>query len=152
MFQRANIRPAQDADVNQISDLVQRTIRISNGRDYSAAVIERVANNFTTGMVHEFLRQRAVLVAHDAEKIVGTAGLQGDVVRTVFVLPEMQGLGIGRQLMDAIETLANREGVPILRVPASLTARSFYARLGYVEINEVLHGEERTIVMEKVLG
>ena len=152
MAQIINIRLAQDGDADHISALVQHTIRVSNSQDYSAAIIDRVADSFSAEAVLGLIRQRVVFVAVDAENLVGTASLDGEVVRRVFVHPEMQGRGIGHRLMNAIEALANQQGVVALRVPASLTAKPFYARLGYVEIKEVLYGEERTVVMEKCLG
>ncbi|WP_342355312.1 GNAT family N-acetyltransferase [Rhizobium changzhiense] len=73
-------------------------------------------------------------------------------MRTVFVSPIAQGRGIGRRLMQTVEAAAFANGIKALQVPASLTARNFYARLGYNEVREVLFGEERTFVMEKQIG
>ena len=146
------IRPAQKSDVGQISRLVQKTIRISNAQDYPKAVIDRVVANFSTDTVQHLLTIRTVLVAIQDDVAVGTASLDGEVVRTVFVAPEVQGQGVGRCLMNAIEAIADLEGTTVLQVPASLTARPFYARLGYIEVRDVLHGEERTVIMEKRIG
>lgn len=54
--------------------------------------------------------------------------------------------------MQTVEAAAFANGIKALQVPASLTARNFYARLGYNEVREVLFGEERTFVMEKQIG
>ncbi|UVM19956.1 GNAT family N-acetyltransferase [Pseudomonas wadenswilerensis] len=78
------------------------------------------------------------------------ASLQGNVVRSVFVVPGLQGTGVGRALMQAIEDLARQTGQALLRVPSSITAEAFYARLGYAKVREVMEGEERVIVMERV--
>lgn len=151
MDHTVRVRPAQDADAEPISKLVQKTVRISNAQDYSASVIERVAENFSAETVRGFLLSRVVLVACRGATILGTASLDRDVVRTVFVSPEAQGQGIGQQLMEAVEAIAVRGGVAALQVPATLTAKLFYARLGYREVREVSHGEERTVVMAKIL-
>lgn len=92
-----------------------------------------------------------VFVALADNRVVGTASLDGQVVRTVFVRPRLQGQGIGRQLMNAVEQTAKRLGVEILSVPSSVTAARFYRRLGYSVVRETFHGEERTIVMERRL-
>ena len=149
MERNLKIRPAQESDASQISGLVQETIRISNAQDYSKAVVERVVANFSTDTVQHLLKSRIVLVADQDEVIVGTASLEGDIVRTVFVDPEVQGLGIGRRLMDAIELLAAKKGTVVRQVPSSLTARLFYAQLGYIEVRDDFHDEERTVIMEK---
>lgn len=147
----ADIRAAGDEDAGGIGLLIRKTIRISNAGDYPPAVIARVAKNFSESAVRAMLLRRRVLVAVEAGAVVGTAGLDGDVVRSVFVEPSRQGAGVGRGLMAAIETLAREAGAPRLLVPASLTAQGFYARLGYEVVREETHGEERTIVMAKSL-
>jgi len=81
------LRTAQETDADQISALVQRTVRISNSQDYSAAVIARVAGRFAAETVLGFPKSREVMVACHGEAIVGTARLDGDVVRAVFVAP-----------------------------------------------------------------
>lgn len=53
--------------------------------------------------------------------------------------------------MARIENAALEHGVEALLVPSSLTAESFYARLGYSLLREQLHGEERTLIMTKPL-
>ena len=85
-------------------------------------------------------------------QLVGTASLDGATVRSVFVKPRLQGRGIGRALMDHIEALAAARGVGSLSVPASVTARQFYQRLGYSTVREVLEGDEPIIVMRKALS
>lgn len=47
---------------------------------------------------------------------------------------------------------ATSAGIKALRVPSSITAEGFYRTLGYEKIRDELHGEERTIVMEKSLS
>jgi len=53
--------------------------------------------------------------------------------------------------MRAIEDLAAEMGRSELSLLASITAQGFYARLGYEPVQDVLHGEERTILMRKPL-
>ena len=74
------------------------------------------------------------------------------MVRTVFVLPEVQGRGVGSLLMAEIEKAARSLGVTTLVIPSSLTAEGFYARLGFRTVRESHHGDERTIVMERQLA
>ncbi|WP_375077462.1 MULTISPECIES: GNAT family N-acetyltransferase [unclassified Pseudomonas] len=128
-----------------------QTLRLSNAADYPPQVIERVAANFDAAGVRGLLESRQVFVALDDERVVATASLAGDVVRSVFVLPEMQGRGVGKALMRYIEGVARAAGVQLLRVPASLTAVPFYAALGYTVIREVVEGDERTQVMAREL-
>lgn len=149
MEQNTIVRPANASDADEISKVVQKTIRISNAKDYSDAVIERLVANFATVAIQSLLKRRIVLVATQNEAIVGTASFDGDEVRTVFVVPEKQGLGIGRLLMEAIEAGAFVEGTTVLQVNSSLTAKPFYARIGFSKVRDALYEDERTVIMEK---
>ncbi|MFI7837065.1 GNAT family N-acetyltransferase [Pseudomonas asiatica] len=146
-----HVRPATSRDAVAISRVVIAALRESNSRDYPPDVIDQVEQSFSPEAITIQLMKRKVFVALLSENIVGTAGLDGDVVRSVFVDPAHQKGGIGRHLMDVIHTTAASAGVGVVRVPSSITAESFYTALGYQKIRDEFHGAERTIVMEKRL-
>ncbi len=145
------VRPAVDDDTAAISRVVIAALRRSNSQDYSPDIIARIECSFAPEAIGVLLGKRKVFVAVLGTTIIGTASLDDEVVRSVFVDPEYQGGGVGRQLMDVIHATAARDGVQALRVPSSMTAEAFYAALGYRKIRDAFHGAERTIVMEKQL-
>jgi GNAT superfamily N-acetyltransferase len=145
------IRPAGIADAEAISRLVTHTLRMSNAADYSPAIIDGVVANFTPAHIASRMHGRRVWVASREDGIIGTASLDGDVVRTVFVDPGHQGTGVGAALMRHVEAHAAATAIALLTVPSSLTAQGFYAHLGYRAVREAFHGDERTIVMVKDL-
>ncbi|PHX32541.1 acetyltransferase [Pseudomonas syringae pv. syringae] len=146
-----HVRPATGEDTTAISRVVIAALRESNSRDYSPDVIAQVERSFAPEAVSALLDNRKIFVALLGENITGTASLDGEVVRSVFVDPSYQGGGIGRQLMNAIHATAVSAGIGALRVPSSITAEKFYAALGYQKIRDEFYGAERTIVMEKRL-
>nr|WP_168172903.1 GNAT family N-acetyltransferase [Pseudomonas sp. PA27(2017)] len=145
------IRQAREADADAISDVIVQALRLSNAADYPPQVIERVAANFDAAGVRRLMASREIFVALDGARVVATASLAGDVVRSVFVLPELQGRGVGKALMRYVEGVAQAAAVQCLRVPASLTAVPFYSALGYAVVREVVDGDERTFVMVREL-
>ena len=146
-----HVRPATSRDAVAISRVVIAALRESNSQDYPPDVIAQVEQSFSPEAITTRLTKRKVFVALFGENIIGTAGLDGDVVRSVFVDPAHQKGGIGRHLMDVIHTTAASAGVGAVRVPSSITAERFYTALGYQKIRDEFHGAERTIVMEKRL-
>ncbi|EJZ57788.1 GNAT family N-acetyltransferase [Pseudomonas sp. MWU13-2625] len=146
-----HVRPATSRDAAAISRVVITTLRESNSQDYPPDVIAQVEQSFYPEAITTQLTKRKVFVALLGENIIGTAGLDGDVVRSVFVDPAHQKRGIGRYLMDFIHTTAASAGIGTVRVPSSITAERFYTALGYQKIRDEFHGAERTIVMEKRL-
>ena len=86
-----------------------------------------------------------LLVAEQADTIVGTAQLQGAMrpngrhraeVAKVLVQPSCQRLGIGRHLMLAIEHEARKEGrsLLVLDTRAGDASNQLYRSMGYVEV------------------
>lgn len=145
------VRPAEPGDAGEISALIVATLRGSNAGDYPPEVIDRVAADFAPGPVRRMIGRRRVLAACDGGRILGTAALEGEAVRSVFVLPAAQGRGVGSALMAEIIRMAERDAIATLRLNSSLTARGFYERLGFAATGESLFGEERTVVMVRGL-
>lgn len=145
------IHIAKDADASAISETIIKTLCESNARDYSSEIIDRVIESFSPSKILRLLAERQVLVATLDSRIVATASLDRDVVRSVFVDSSFQGRGIGRQLMERIQSLAIDAGFNLLRVPSSVTAEGFYASLGFKKIRDEFHQTERTIIMAKTL-
>jgi N-acetylglutamate synthase-like GNAT family acetyltransferase len=147
-----DIRPAQAGDAADISRVIIRALRETNAKDYTPNIIARVELSFSSAAVERLIDQRDVFVAEMDNRVVGTASLDGQALRTMFVLPNVQGRGIGRLLVQRIERVARERQLAILTVPATVTAEAFYARLGFTAVREAYHGEERTIVMERLLS
>jgi GNAT superfamily N-acetyltransferase len=84
---------------------------------------------------------RMHLVALDGDRVVGYACLLLEAAsghcRQVSVRPELQGAGIGREMMVEIEREARRRDYGLLWLNARTHASGFYERLGY----EVVSGE-----------
>jgi GNAT superfamily N-acetyltransferase len=78
-----------------------------------------------------------LLVAELGSTIVGVALLhESGNVYLCYVLPGLQGYGVGRALLGRIELEAKDRGLADLRLKSSGTARGFYERLGYVPDGE----------------
>ena len=147
----SGIRPARDGDAGAVSQVILSALRETNAKDYTSEIIARVEKSFSPAAVQELISKRKVFVAVLGQQIVGTASLDGKMIRSVFVAPNDQGRGIGRQLMAEVERAAREAGMTALLVPSSVTAEQFYAKLGFKAVRDSYHGDERTIIMEKHL-
>jgi GNAT superfamily N-acetyltransferase len=148
----AEFRRALPSDAEEISRVIVRALHETNGQDYPAHVITAVAANFSPERVAEKLAARRAYVAIVEGAIVGTASLDGRVIRSVYVDPTYQSKGIGARLMGVLEGLAREQAVSTLSVPSSITAAGFYRKLGFVFVRDEFHGDERTIIMKKDIG
>lgn len=132
------IRRFEKEDAEAVSALIARTFRETNIRDYTAEYIE----NDVRALSPESLIQRAswmhFYVALDGEKPVGCGAIgpywgREDESRlfNIFVLPEYQGQGIGRRIVETLEADDFFLRAKRVEIPASITACGFYRRMGY---------------------
>jgi putative acetyltransferase len=147
-----SIRHAGADDVTAISALVQRTVRISNTRDYPAEAIDLIVANFAPDKLAKRMAERDVFVCQIGDRIIGTIALGGDRLRSLFVEPGLQQAGIGARLVAHLEAHALKVGVTELKLSSSLTARGFYERLGYRMVQPEEHDGVSTFLMAKTLA
>lgn len=152
MIANLYIRRATLADAEAISHVIIQTLEEVNAKDYPKSVINAVIKNFSAEQIAEKMKQRKIFVIMEKNNIIGTASLEGDLVRTVFVLPSKQGKKAGSLLMHYLEEVARKENIACLTVSSSITAEGFYQKLGYSALRSQYYGEERTIIMKKKLS
>jgi len=136
------IRMATAADAPALGALVQRAIRTSNSADYEPAIIESMCANFEPDKLLERMAVRDVFAAVNDDHIIGTVSfsLPRAKLYSLFIEPRIQRGGIGQRLVRHIEQHATGFGCTSLQLSASITAKSFYERLGY----ETITFEDRT--------
>ncbi len=132
------IRPYHQEDAEEISSLVRRNLLEVNIRDYPAEDMEQMAAGYDGDKIRGVADSGHLYVALDQGKIIGSGAitpLDGSeaesLLQTVFILPEYQGQGVGRALLQALE--ADHYFLRARRVVAnaSITARPFYEKMGY---------------------
>lgn len=132
------IRRFENTDAAEVSALIQKTLRTSNIKDYSPEYIERDAQFFTLENVIQRAGWTHCYVVCDNEQIVGCGAIGPYWGKTdesslfnIFVLPEHQGKGIGRAIIEALEQDEYFLRAKRIEIPASITACAFYRKMGY---------------------
>ena len=132
------IRRFEERDAQEVSSLIAKTLRTTNIQDYSSEFIENEVKVLTP----EYIAWRAswthFYVVCDGEKIIGCGAIgpywgseTESSLFTIFVLPEYQGRGIGRQIIETLEQDEYALRAKRIEIPASVTACEFYRKLGY---------------------
>jgi N-acetylglutamate synthase-like GNAT family acetyltransferase len=149
------LRKFMPEDAEKLSRMIIRNLRQFNIREYSNDVIEALVTYFTTNKLIERAKSKLLLVCAIEEDLIGTATLDADRVRYVFVDMDRHKTGVGRILMDAIESHAQQHGISRIYLSSGLSAIGFYEKLGYREIERYssdLNGIPFPLVkMDKVL-
>lgn len=151
------IRRFQEADAEETARIIEKTLRISNGPDYSDEIIQEMIALYSRDGVLERAKTSHFYVVCDQEAIIGCGGIAGymgreseSILVTVFLLPEYQGRGLGRLMMDVLERdpLFLRSSRVVIH--SSITAHKFYQKLGYAyQGGSAVPDEEGCIRMEK---
>ena len=117
------IRVLQLADLDRVADL------------WLAANLQ--AHNFISSeywrgnqaLVKELLPRAEVYVYEKGGEILGFAGLEGEYIEGIFVLPDMQSRGIGKSLVDFLKT--KKGGLRLNVYQKNTRAIRFYEREGF---------------------
>ncbi len=132
------IRKLQEKDAGEVSSLIAITLRATNSKDYSSEFIENEIKALQPQTILERARWTHFYVFCEDGKIVG-CGAIGPFWRkidesslfTIFVLPEYQGQGIGRKIIQTLEKDEYFLRAKRIEIPASITAVPFYRKMGY---------------------
>ncbi len=143
------IRNYREADAVKVGRLIADTFREFNLAYASEEEKEKLLGPFRhahsnrkahQSQIAEVIRAPWVLVALDADEIVGV--LRGSPARlhSLFVSKKRHGCGIGRQLMTAFERRVSKTGAEAITLLSSLYAVPFYQSLGYKRTTRVYCG------------
>ena len=132
------IRRFQEKDAGAVSALLATTLRTTNIKDYSSEYIENVIKTHQPQNILERASWTHFYVVCDNEKIVGCGAIgpfwgktDESSLFTIFVLPEYQGNGIGRKIIQTLEQDEYFLRAKRVEIPASITATPFYRKMGY---------------------
>lgn len=156
-IQKMEIRRIEAHDAPQVSEMIRKTIRISNTKDYPAELMERLIETETPEHVLERAGWTHFYVVSNADQIIGCGAVgpywgkeDESSLFTIFVDPDHQKKGIGRMIMDTLEKDEYFLRAKRIEIPASITGVPFYLKMGYHFKNGISEpDEEHLIRMEK---
>lgn len=125
------IRRFEAQDANQVSRVIRETMLKANAADYPMWILQPLHDYFTPEKVLILAGERYCIVTLLAEQIVGTGALEDNEIKSLFVLSQYQGIGIGKQIIRSLEDYAVLRKIKELKVTASITGFTFYEKMGY---------------------
>ena len=132
------IRLFKQEDAVETAQVIAETLRTSNSKDYSQKYIEDNISSHAADVLIERAKEGHMYVVCDKSRIVGCGAIAGywgstteSILLTIFVLPEYQGKGIGKQIIHTLENDEFFLRAKRIEIPASITAVKFYRKMGY---------------------
>lgn len=131
-----NIRSYLPADIDALIDLFRASIREVASQDYTSDQILAWAPDSMDRT--EWLQKRAsrsTWVAETDGHITGFTDMEDNGhIDMMYVHPSYQGQGIASALLETVETSAKKENLTHLHTEASITAKPFFERRGFLTI------------------
>jgi GNAT superfamily N-acetyltransferase len=128
-----SMRRARFEDVSGILRLIERALEQGCRDVYDERQRRAVYLAYASSLFLEVLDPFQTLVAEMGGRLVGVAQIdpRADVLRALFVDDGVQGKGVGRALLAAVESRARAAHCERLCGAMSLNAVEFYRRAGY---------------------
>ncbi len=155
------IRKFASSDLRAVKKLIRRTINICYSPVYPKEVLKWFLNYHNEENILKDAKEGYTVVLKRNSQIIGTGTIIDSHICRVFVEPKMQKQGLGKLIMQKLETKAISDGVKTVNLHASLPSKKFYDSLGYttveksfreVENSEKLHYYEMKKTLRKVVG
>lgn len=133
-----HIRRFENNDTQKTHEMIAHTLRTVNITDYSVEFIEETVKQLSPEILISRGETSHFYVLVEDEQIVGCGAIAGywgseteSILLTIFVHPDYQGKGYGRQLVETLEADEYFKRAERVEIPASITAVGFYQKMGY---------------------
>ncbi|MBR3994258.1 MAG: GNAT family N-acetyltransferase [Clostridia bacterium] len=151
------IRLFKIEDAIETAQVIAETLRVSNSQDYSNEYIEANITSHSPEVLIARANEGHMYVVCDNSRIVGCGAIAGywgslteSILLTIFVLPDYQGKGIGRRIIETLEQDEYFLRAKRVEIPASITAVEFYKKMGYDYKNGIAEiDDEQVYRLEK---
>ncbi len=137
MAQKALIRPARLGEEEAIHNAHMRSIREVCVKDHGKEEIKGWGFRPVGDRWTESIKSGLVWVVEKEGSVKGVAGLSIDkeahsaCIQALYLTPEALGEGLGKELAEIMIAKATEEGAKIIHLDSSITAHSFYQKLGF---------------------
>ena len=155
--QNITARLINENDAKAVSDLIRKTISISNKKDYPEDLMDQLIAIETPEHVLERASWTHFYVFEINGQIIACGAIgpywgkeDESSLFTIFVDPDHQGKGIGRFIINTLEKDEFFTRAKRIEIPASITGVPFYLKMGYNYKDGITEpDEEHLIRLEK---
>ena len=132
------VRRYKDGDASAICEIIKKDVLAENIKDYPKEAIEHLIESHNEELIERRAKWCHVYVLTDEEKIVGVGmigpywdSLTESSFFTIFIDPSYKGKGLGRKIIETLESDEYYKRASRVEIPASITAVEFYKHMGW---------------------
>ncbi|MBR6045470.1 MAG: GNAT family N-acetyltransferase [Ruminococcus sp.] len=127
------IIPALPADFDTVRSITQTTVSQIYPHYYPQGAVDFFLRHHSDESIASDIGSGCVFLCTDENgSPAGTVTVRKNEILRLFVLPEHQGKGLGRELLDFAEALVSEQYDEMI-IDASLSAKPIYLKRGYRE-------------------
>ncbi len=124
---------AQAEKFDTVKRITHNTILEIYPHYYAGGVVDFFLAHHNDENIMKDILAGIVYLISDGEEAIGTVTIKGNEICRLFVLPEYQHRGFGRQLLDFAEKMIAQEHTEIY-LDSSLPAKGTYLKRGYAAV------------------
>lgn len=132
------VRRYKDGDALYICEIVKKDALRENIHDYTKEDIDKLIKEHNEELIKARAKAFHVYVLTDNEKIVGVGmigpywdSLEESSFFTIFIDPDYKGQGLGKKIIETLESDEYFKRANRVEIPASISAVEFYKHFGY---------------------
>ena len=111
MIENMKVRRFNEEDAQEVRNLIVRNFLEVNSKDYGISAMEKLAKVYDVEKVLNVASYAHMYVFEFDGKIIGTGSISSfwgseteSILLSIFVLPEFHGKGVGRKIINTLET------------------------------------------------
>lgn len=133
-----NVRKFKQNNAQELRQLFYDTIHAVNSQDYTPEQLNAWAPvEYDKDIWQKSFEDKICFVVEAGEQLVGFGDMTSDgYVNRLFVHKDFQGLGVASRILDSLEKEARILGISLVHTEASITAKPFFEKRGFVVIKE----------------
>ena len=135
------IREIQTKDRSACLEIIQSCLLNINSRNYTPEFITSLIKRYNINFMRSL--ERSIFVIEKNGILVGTGSIiiGQKRINDIFIEVDNHRKGFGKKIMVYLESIAKENNVQTLFLYSSISAVSFYEKLGYAKTDKLDHGE-----------
>lgn len=118
-------------DLSELQKLIHTTIKKCYPVVYAPEIIDFFLNYHSKEEILTRSEKAVIMLLRIDNKMIATGFLHENEIGGVYVLPEYQGLGYGRKIVESLLEIAKENELEDIHLDSTPIARAMYEKLGF---------------------
>lgn len=127
------IRSCQETELQKAYELIQVVIEAVYTRYYHKEAVDFFKAYYSLEALESAFEEESLYVVDNQGEVIGIGAVKLNEIRRVFIDIRYQGQGYGKDMVQFLEDLIDKNGYSEVILDGSLSGIEFYKKMGYEE-------------------